>query len=204
MANFYGYSGDSATGFDQMFFLRILSLLLATIACAPVAQTQESHQTITICELLRDSSKYNGKVVAVPGEYFAGGHGLYLRGSDCDGILTTRGYRWPALIWISPMEKEFTSRGLNFYHASRAEIEIATVRERERQRIGVDWNSEKVTLTYVGLYETREHFDREVGRGRDGKLVANGFGPGNTAPGQLFVDSVKDIAVDIAERVTPK
>jgi hypothetical protein len=86
----------------------------------------------------------------------------------------------------------------------RAEIEIGAARERERQRRGGRAAAEKVKLTYVGLFETRENFDSEVGRDRNGRSVANGFGPGNIAPGQLFVDSVRDILVEFVIRAPLK
>jgi hypothetical protein len=174
------------------------------LVCARVATGQQTPKTVTVCELLQDPTKYNGKTIALRGEYSVGGHGLYLRGPDCDGLLITRGYRWPSSIWISLTREEYQQRSMRFEHLLDVQVEVGAVRERERQRRGKGATSEKVTVTFVGLFETREDLDSLVFRRPDGSLVGIGFRQVPGAPGQLFIDSVKDIVVEFGQGATPK
>jgi len=172
-------------------------ILGLALVCAPLAIGQQTLKTITVCELLQDPTKYNGKTIALRGEYSVGGHGLYLRGPDCDGLLITKGYRWPSSIWISLTRKEYQKRSMSFEHLLDAQIEVGAVRERQRRGKGA--SSEKVTVTFVGLFETREDLDSVVFQRPDGSLVGIGFGQAPGAPGQFFIDSVKDIVVEFGQ-----
>lgn len=58
-------------------------------------------------------------------------------------------------------------------------------------------------LTYVGLFETRASFDGHPGKQPSGRVEESGFGAGGAAPGQLFVESVRDIVIEF-EQSTPK
>jgi len=176
--------------------MRSVRYLGLALACCLAVRGQETQKTMTVCELLQDASKYNGKIIAIRGEYYVGGHGLYLRSTECDGILTTKGYRWPSSIWISLTQSEYEERRMNFGHEIEAQFEIGAARQKQKQRAGRDATSEKVTLTFLGLFETRENLESAVFRRPDGSLVGIGFGQVPGAPGQLFIDSVKDIVVE--------
>jgi len=165
----------------------------ATIAFAQSAVPKD----IGVCDLFRDPSRYNGKRIAVRGVYHPGGHGLYLDGGDCGEVLTTRGYRWPSRIWVPLARDEYLSRGLSIQGEVDAEIEIATARSREGQRRGGAGVIERVTVTYVGLFETHNDLGAAVVQGPIPRGV--GFGQGLTAPGQLFVTAVRDILVEFVE-----
>jgi hypothetical protein len=173
--------------------LASFALLLSCI-CPSEAQGPIPKVTLSVCDLLQAPSKYNRKLIAVRGEYFEGGHGTYLRG-ECKVPLVTKGFRWPSMIYVSPSREETENHGMNYQHAVNAEVQIAIVRAREARLRGADPLTAKMTLTYVGLFETRDGFDREIGKVPDGKPRENGFGPGAAAPGQLFVDTVRDIVV---------
>jgi hypothetical protein len=86
---------------------------------------------------------------------------------------------------------------MSFEHLLDAQIEVGAVRERQRRGKGA--SSEKVTVTFVGLFETREDLDSVVFQRPDGSLVGIGFGQAPGAPGQFFIDSVKDIVVEFGQ-----
>jgi hypothetical protein len=177
--------------------MRILTVLLLTSGWfADASADDEPLKTLHVCEILRDPSAFNGKIIAVRGVYLAGGHGLYLSEQDCKAPLVTKTYRWPSVIWVPLSEKEFQTRGLSFQRALKAEVEIGNARRGAEERRPNGIKIEKVTVTYVGLFETHAHFDDKVVQRPDGSQVGIGFGQVPGAPGQLFVDTVKDIVVE--------
>src|SRR5690242_14343106 len=115
-----------APGEECMFQLKPFIWATSGFAVSLFAQPQaaEPPHVMTVCELLRQPSKYNGKAVMVRGVYFPTEHGLYLDG-ECDGVLVTKGHVWPSLILISPSREATAQRGLNYEHYTRTEYEIA-------------------------------------------------------------------------------
>ncbi len=153
--------------------------------------------TMSVCELLKRPSQHNGKVVSVRGVYSSGNEGLYLRGENCQTVLETKGVRWPYAIWIELAREEFQRRELDYAHLSKTEEEISAAIFRARFAHGFDKNVARVRITYTGLFETRASFDDQIGKPSDQLPVEPGFGHLNGAPGQLFVDHVTDIVVDL-------
>jgi len=68
---------------------------------------------MTVCELLRAPSKFNGKRIAVRGLTTSYEHGQYLAGEECETLPLTAGRDWPALIWIVRGDKQFRQRGVD-------------------------------------------------------------------------------------------
>ena len=163
-------------------------------------QIQEPKE-ITVCELLRDSARYNGKTISVRGEYFVGDNGLYLRGLNCGRGLITKGYTWPALIWLSDSAAEFARRGLDAKQFVNSVIQIGKARSG---RAGSGVGNERVTLTYTGLFETRKNLADFVRNLPDGSVTGDGFGPVPGAPGQLFVQAVDEIVVELEPAAAPR
>jgi hypothetical protein len=182
-----------------MFSMRHNVSLAAVFAFANIAAAQPTQdgKATAICDVLHQPSAYNGRVVAIRGGYFVGGHGLYLKGEDCDGALVTKGYRWPSLIWIVNTVEEMQRRGrtLDQYMRAVLAVDEATQRELLSARAGTRVRS--VTVTYIGLFETYENLEASVVRRPDGSVIGFGFGQVPGAPGQLFVDSIKDITVEL-------
>src|SRR5215469_9630827 len=152
--------------------------VLLFAACALTVRAQEVVQvrTMAICDLLRNPSQYNGKVIALTGLYSPGGHGLYLRGEGCDGVLVTKGYQWPSLVWIVSSEEEMRRRGRAIAPYMQALFQVATTSRRELLRKGPGAKIAKVTVTYVGLFETRDDLANAVFPRPDGTVVGAGFG----------------------------
>jgi len=186
--------------------MKSLILLSAAFACEYVAYAQEPvpNTTISICDLLRDPSMYNGEVISLRGVYFPGGHGLYLKGEGCDGTLNTRGYRWPSLVWIVNNEQEMQRHGRSMERYLQALVQVADAGRRELLRKSPGAKIGRVIVTYTGLFETRDDLASAVFQRPDGSVVGIGFGEAPGAPGQLFVDSVKDIAVEFEPATNPE
>jgi len=172
-------------------------LLFAAYMLAVRAQEAVPIRTMAICDLLRNPSQYNGKVIALTGLYSPGGHGLYLRGEGCDGVLVTKGYQWPSLVWIVSSEEEMRRRGRAIAPYMQALFQVAAISRRELLRKGSGAKIAKVTVTFVGLFETRDDLANAVFQRPDGTVVGAGFGQVPGAPGQFFVDSVKNVEVEL-------
>jgi hypothetical protein len=180
-------------------FPRTVTLLLAlagVISLDVGAQEAPPLKVVPICDVLRNPSLFNGKVIAVRGEQIVGGHGLYLGGENCSDVLTTKGYRWPSLIWIVNSEEEMERRGYTLSQYMQALREIDDVRRGELQRTGAGAKIARVEVTYVGLFETHRDFDGAVFQRPDGSVVGAGFGQVPGAPGQLFVQSARDVSIE--------
>jgi hypothetical protein len=181
-----------------------LLLALAGVYLLNVAaQVTAPMNVVPICDVLRDPSLFDGKVIAVRGEHIVGGHGLYLGGRDCPDGLTTKGYRWPSLIWIVNIEEEMERRGYAPSQYMRALREIDNVSRGELQRKGAGAKIARVEVTFVGLFETHHDFENAVFQRPDGTIVGAGFGQVPGAPGQLFVQSAKDVSVQFESSSKP-
>ena len=74
--------------------------------------------------------------------------------------------------------------------------EIEKVTRSELERRGTGAKIARVEVTFVGLFETHRDFDSAVFHRPDGSVVGAGFGQVPGAPGELFVQSVKDISTE--------
>ncbi len=171
-------------------------LLAGSCQVNVTAQQQPSHPFIPICDVLRNPSSFNGKVIAVRGERLVGGHGLYLRGENCSDILTTKGYRWPPMIWIVNIKERIERQGYDFEQYNQAILDIDHAERAALQRKGPAAKIARVEVTFVGLFETHSDFDSAVFYRVDGSSAGVGFGPLSGAPGQLFIQSAQDITVE--------
>jgi hypothetical protein len=176
----------SCSGWPARIFIFFVSAWLCVFS-ADAQDRGAIPKTISVCDLMRDPSAFNGIKIAIRGVYDSFGHGLYLSGEGCEMVHTAKGNVWPAVINIVLGAGDFRSRGLDVETFQTAEMQLS--RARVRALTGHDGAKiAKLVLTYVGLFETR-----------DGLSDPRGFGPGSAAPGQLFVDSVRDIVVTLEE-----
>jgi len=168
------------------------------------AQADEPPKAMTVCELLREPSKFNGKKIAIRGLYVPYEHGLYLRGEGCEMMPITKGRDWPAVISVVLSDEQMRRRGIDPGRFAAAESAITMAKLRATGARGGEAKIARVRITYVGLFETRDSFDGHPEKQADGRAVESGFGAGGAAPGQLFVDSVRDIIVEFEESASPK
>ena len=185
----------------HFFELALPAITAHTIAVQPASSPPP---TMTVCELLRAPSTYNHKMIAIRGLYVVGGHATFLGGVDCEGVVVTKGLRWPSLVYIAGAREEIESHGMTVEHLGKVRMQIALAKSSEAQIRGEDQERAKVVLTLIGRFETRDTFDADNGKPEDGTPVETGFGDGAPgAPGQLCVDSVKDIVVTFDKTPPP-
>jgi hypothetical protein len=149
-------------------------------------------RALSVCDILADPIKYNGRLVAIRGVSEGTDEGWWIgAGKPCNAPLVTGGYTWPSIIWVGSVGGPQMSRRVEFRTDQRAVDRI----DREVRRMRIDPKLDRVWLTFIGLFETREFTARDVGRA-GGAWRAFGFGHLNTAPGQLFLKTVRDLYVE--------
>lgn len=91
-----------------------MKALVSSIVCfvavvtGLVAQenTLGSAKLVTVCDILADTTKYNGKTVAVLGRTDCSPNltdmSCFLAEDHCPGPLVTHGHKWPTKIWLQP------------------------------------------------------------------------------------------------------
>jgi hypothetical protein len=142
----------------------------------------------SICDVLHDPSKLNGKLIAVRGYEFSTDEGVFLKG-NCKDSLETQGVTWPNLISLAYPGGSFALHEVDFT-VDRDAIAAASDLVRRYKE------PKRVWLTYVGLLETREPFNLQVYTDKSGKKRPAGFGNGAVAPAQLLIKTVKDVVVE--------
>jgi hypothetical protein len=160
--------------------MRLILLTISLLALGAIARAQKPGvtDTVSVCDLLRQPAKYNGKIVSASGIYFPGGHGLYLKGDNCEEILITKGFKWPSLIWLPLGDRGFQDRGLSVERLRKALDETGRLMNRESARKGNGVKVSKIIVTCRGRFETHDDLELRIFRRPDGSFMADGFGPG--------------------------
>jgi hypothetical protein len=90
-------------GFGKAALFLLLNCMIAVVVVTPcVADTKPTVPVVTVCDLLRDSSVYNGSTVAVVGRYGGTDEGVWLD-ADCPQKLVQNGIEWHASIALADM-----------------------------------------------------------------------------------------------------
>jgi hypothetical protein len=176
---------------ERVMGRNLLAIGLGLLALPALAQ-QADPDTISVCEVLREPLKYDGKIVAVRGRLdYGGGEGTWLEDDCTEKHTTAGGLEWFNLIWTSPQPSDAAHQiafvPISGEHAvdnlKRFVAEILKGQERYR-----------LWATYVGLFEAKDYKTAVyVTRGRP---MLGGFGHLGMAPAQLFIKSIKDPMIE--------
>jgi hypothetical protein len=174
--------------------VRAVPLLVAfSLLAAP--QTPES-AAISVCTVLADRLRLNGKIISVRGYEESTDDGSWLKG-DCKTHVTTDGHVWPDLIWLSVSH-------LDTLHEIRFKTDMDALRRfgdmtAKAARSGHKY---RVWVTYVGMFETEGELG--IGGGKVGPDHGTGLGHLNGAPAQLVIKTVRDLKIEYLESATTK
>ena len=169
----------------------IAVILLQGSVLAGLAEPQQETEPISVCDVLRDPVKYNGKMIAVRGFLISTDEGHWLNG-DCEEPLITNGYKWKSAIWPESPSSRSALHKVAFEEDFEAETAMYAVRNREMK----DPRHDRLWVTYIGLLETRQSMDIEVFVRPNGERQPVGFGHLGGAPAQILIKTVKDIVVE--------
>jgi hypothetical protein len=154
--------------------------LLAAQAAAPqAAPPPADEKPITVCELLRNLTKYNGKEVTVRGYVGGDRHlGYFLSDNDedkqCENM--PRGSKtWPSSTHLRWQGEDKVDKNLE-----------AAVTQRDRQD-----KDKKILATIKGSVSAAK--GPKIYRDLQGGYFGNGYGMGGPHPAQITIRAVTDI-----------
>lgn len=176
---------------------RLVAVLLAVAWCSR-SIAEQWPKTIGVCELLTDPLRYNGKMVAVRGRVVGTGEGEWLIGEGCSRTVETGGYKWPTSIWLATSYSYLDP--LHEINFRRDETAFTKLRALLKAK-GYD-GSQRLVVTYLGLFETYDDLASRVVKFPDGALKGAGFGHQNSSPAQLIIKTVSltDVRVGGSKR----
>ena len=169
----------------------ILFALSVFSATAALGEDLWWQRALTVCDILENHVKNNGKIVAVRGRLEITDEGTWLAGENCHSSLVTKGYRWQMIIsLVRSKDPALPADAVVQRDENSLQRFYATIRQSP--------TAKKITVTYLGLFQTYEDLSRRIAPNLGGNMIPLGFGHSGLAPGQLVVQSVslKDLIIE--------
>ena len=144
-------------------------------------------QPVTVCDVLKDLSAYDGKVVAVVGRFSFRQNGRWIGEQKCDRKLVTGEPEWPNSLWVSyepataPKPPDVLAVDGVLLAQKLREVKLATTLTKFRFGSS-DYDSWAVIY---GRIEMR----KELLGASAGGTRKNGFGYGDSSPARLVCHS---------------
>src|SRR5438552_613986 len=114
-------------------FANVFRLFMMAFLFLPLCQHICSEdRPLSVCEALSSPMKLNDKIIAVRGVQVATDEGVWLKGVNCDPI-TTKGYTWPAAIWLDMSKDRLDSANFDFAQLSADIVKV----NREMARLPI-------------------------------------------------------------------
>jgi hypothetical protein len=165
------------------------TVFLAAYLWLPGSAAQSADPPLTVCELLKDRVKYNGKMVVVRGEVDSTSEGGWLIDESCAEPLEISGLTLGRDIALVSTVSAVTP--VNFKYDLQAEERL----QREFKKLKVKPGQVHIFVTYEGVFETRP--DSEL---TCGDIRVCGFGHLGGSPAQLVVKTERDLTVTPRQR----
>lgn len=148
-------------------------------------------EKVTVCEVLADPLKYNGKMILLEGEINGTDEGGWLTASDCQTPFATGGHIWPNSVFL---QGNLTDKH-NLHKVDFAYDDAFKARALSKAKtLEKKYPGKKLHWTYEGLLETRTDWESFVARYPNGKSRYLGFGHLSEAPAQLIVKAIHDVS----------
>lgn len=161
--------------------------------CLPWSAPSEDFPRVSVCDVVGDPTRYDGKMVAVHGLVRGTDEGVWLVGEACPKkLITTWGHVWHPSVWLAKPGDFGITHQIDFDLDEAAMNRAADTIKRQIQ----DPKLDKIWATYIGRIETRPNINSEPVRSADGTLRPAGFGHLNRSPAQLIIQSIADVRVE--------
>jgi hypothetical protein len=149
-------------------------------------------EKVTVCEVLVNPLKYDGKMILLEGEISGTDEGGWLTEVACPIPFVTGGHVWPNSIFLQgdPTDKHNVHK-VDFAYDNASEQRAYAKAKRLEQK----YPGKKLRWTYQGLLETRTDWAPFLARYPNGTSRYIGFGHLSEAPAQLIVKAVQDVSV---------
>jgi hypothetical protein len=102
-----------------------MRLAIALVLCLGGLARAEQAESVSICEILRDPARWNGKMIEVTGPIMSV-QDYWIMGTGCDGVLEVKGTKFlSGFVLQHPFNKHSYYHRVNFDgdQASRAKLE---------------------------------------------------------------------------------
>lgn len=149
-------------------------------------------KTLSVCDVLSSPMKYNGQFITIRGVSEGTEEGWWISaGKTCATPRTTHGYTWPSMIWVQAVGGPIANPRATFQTNQSAISKV----DREVRLMHADPKTDRIWLTFSGIFETREFTTKDVGKA-DGQWRTAGYGHLGSAPGQLLLNTVTGLEVE--------
>jgi len=166
--------------------------LLILRAPAQVQPQPEGQSTLSVCQLLLEPARFNGKVITVRGQHVGTSEGQWLRGTGCEGLVVTAAHSWPIELALAPAPAAGVPK-YPYIHAVDFTFDFSSPARLKKkfQALSQTVPSSCIEVVYTGMFET--YLDQWKSKiGADGNTIYLGLGHLNEAPGQLVPKSFDD------------
>jgi len=149
-------------------------------------------EKVTVCQVLADPLKYNGRLILLGGESFGTDEGSWLTASGCPTQFVTGGHVWPNSIFLqaNPNDRNNLHKVDFAYDFGSEAPAYAKAKSLEEKYPG-----RKLRWTFEGLLETRTDWESFHARYPNGTSRYIGFGHLGEAPAQLILKALHDVSV---------
>jgi hypothetical protein len=146
---------------------------------------------VDVCTLLSDPLRWNGKFVRVLGQLELGNFegGPWLSGSKCSTKFKVEDVTFPNVIGLTAPSTKFYQVGFQLHHVD-FQWDSTDWDRFNRALHQVDPETERVAVTVVGMFETRDPLSELVRKGR-----TFGLGPAGDSPVQILVKTIPEIRI---------
>jgi hypothetical protein len=146
----------------------------------------------TVCDVLRDPLKYDGRMILLEGDLYATDEGGWMAASACPARFVTGGHVWPNSISLQwdPYDKHNLHQVGFIYDEASERRALAKADSLKRKYPG-----KRLRWIYEGLLETRRDWAAFLARYPNGTSQYIGFGHLGEAPAQLIVKAINDVSV---------
>lgn len=149
------------------------------------------HRVLTVCEVLKNRTALNGRIVEVRGILRTTPEGSSLHSEGCDRDLKAGGYTWPAALNLSISELLTLWPPWPLNRDLRTMDQVQNQIRRQKPKPG-----DRIWITCIGRFESYENIEERVFRTPDGKVRANGLGHEGAFAAQLLTISTRDPVVE--------
>jgi hypothetical protein len=160
----------------------LVGCMLFSMTLVAEAEFQDTHH-LTVCEVLREGSRLNGKRIAVRGRVTASRHGFHMDAPDCSGIEVILGRKWERAVVLGVERTDSSSSDSKGDRLSSVQI-LDRLLMFLHHGYSLRELRVQLTATFVGTVDWADPHDR----------TAEGFGMNNALVRVRF-DDVRDIVI---------
>ena len=164
----------------------MLALFIAAFQMFFQPPAQEEPQQTDVCAFFSDPLRWNGKLIRVSGELELG-HGEggpWLSGRRCSAFIAAKGVKFPNLVELTNPNSKLKLHNVVFrWDEASWNRFVMTLSQ-------VDQDSEHITATVIGVFETRDPLSDLIQNGQE-----RGFGHLGGSPAQILVKTMPALSI---------